>query len=107
MPTRYAKRPVYQSLRFAIFEWQVDELQRMLGPHADAFDLHQWFDTLTERTASRGLVIGKSHFWEWLQAETLREAKRRGLPMLEIPTEPVLTKRTQAMLDTLKRLRES
>lgn len=76
-----SKRPVYTSDRFAVFEWQLDELSKTLGAHFENFDLHSFFDALSQKSRADGLVIPKADVWEWLQAQVLAEAKRRGLPM--------------------------
>lgn len=76
-----SKRPVYTSDRFAVFEWQLDELSKTLGPHFEAFDVHAFFDRLSQQSRADGLVIPKADVWEWLQAQVLAEAKRRGLPI--------------------------
>lgn len=76
-----SKHPVYTSDRFAVFEWQFDELSKVLGSHLDAFDLLAFFDALSQQSRADGLVIPKSEVWAWLQVQVLDEAKRRGLPM--------------------------
>lgn len=76
-----SKRPIYQSDRFVVFEWQLDDLGRMLGSHFDTFDLHAFFDRLSQQSRSQGLVIPRADTWAWLQAQVLAEAKRRGLPI--------------------------
>jgi uncharacterized protein YdaU (DUF1376 family) len=80
-PDARSKHPVYTSDRFAVFEWQFEELSKMLGAHFEGFDVHSFFDGLTQQSRAAGLVIPKADAWAWLQAEVLAEAKRRGLPM--------------------------
>lgn len=71
---------LFRSTRFVVFRWMFEELAAMLGPHTDGFRLDEWFYTLAERADQSGLVIpGDS--WKWLQAQTLAEAQRRGLPI--------------------------
>lgn len=82
-----SKRPVYKSDRFVVFEWQLDDLGRMLGSHLDAFDLHQFFDDLSKQSRDAGLVIPKLEVWTWLQRQVLAEAKRRGLPIINGATQ--------------------
>ncbi len=97
-----SKRPIYQSDRFVVFEWQLDSLSRMLGDHADGFDLHAWFDTLTQRSRQTGLVIPK-RCDEWLQAQTLAEAQRRGF---QIATGvPVLGKQSTRIMNMLAKFK--
>lgn len=75
-----SKRPIYQSDRFVVFEWQLDGLRRLLGPDLlEAFDLHGFFDNLTQDSRHKNLVIPQRDGGEWLQAQVLAEAKRRGL----------------------------
>lgn len=76
-----SKRPIYQSDRFVVFEWQLDDLGRMLGSQLDNFDLHAFFDGLSQQSRTQGLVIAREDVWAWLQAQVKSEAKRRGLPM--------------------------
>jgi hypothetical protein len=83
-PTARSKRPVYTSDRFAVFEWQLDELSKVLGNHFENFDLHGFFDILTQQSRSDGLVIPKADVWLWLQAQVITEAQRRGLPMANV-----------------------
>ena len=74
------ERPQFQNQRFAVHRWQVDELISMLGAQVDTFDLDEWLLTgAAARAAEEPGVI--PDWWKWLKAETLREAKRRGLPM--------------------------
>jgi hypothetical protein len=81
-PDARSKHPIYTSDRFVVFEWQFDDLGRMLGSHLDAFDLHAFFDRLTQQSRAQGLIVPKEEVWKWLQAEVLTEAKRRGLPIV-------------------------
>jgi uncharacterized protein YdaU (DUF1376 family) len=76
-----SKRPIYTSDRFAVFEWQLDELAKMLGSHLDAFDLHAFFDAIAQQSRASGLVIPRADVWPWLQAQVLAEVQRRGLPL--------------------------
>ncbi len=97
-----SKRPIYQSDRFVVFEWQLDNLSRMLGSHAAGFDLHAWFDTLTQQSRTAGLVIPK-RCDDWLQAQTIAEAQRRGL---QIATgAPVLGKQSTRILNMLAKIK--
>lgn len=80
-PTARSKRPIYQSDRFVVFEWMLDDLGRMLGSHVDDFDLHSFFDDLSQHSRKTGLVIPREHAWQWLQGEVLKEAQRRRLPI--------------------------
>lgn len=102
------KRPIYQSDRFAVFEWQLDELSRTLGPHVDDFDLHGFFDDLTQQSRAQGLVIpsDREARWKWLQAQVEREAHRRGLSFAVADDGPVLSKQTQRLMAAMEQLRD-
>ena len=76
-----SNRPIYVSERFTVFEWQFDELSKMLGPHFEAFGLDEFFDALGRQATADGLVLLKADRWDWLQSQVLAEVKRRGLPM--------------------------
>lgn len=100
-----SKRPIYTSDRFVVFEWMLDDLGRMLGAHLDAFDLHQFFDSLSKQSREQGLVIPKLQVWPWLQAQVLREAKRRGLPIINgvaVPSRPANCRHTPACVDDVE-----
>lgn len=89
-----SRHPVYMSDRFAVFEWQFDELSKMLGGHFEAFDIMAFLDGLSQKSRTDGLVIPKAEVWPWLQAQVLAEAKRRGLPMAS--AVPVVDKADKA-----------
>jgi len=97
-PTARSKRPVYTSDRFAVFEWQLDELSKVLGAHFEDFDLHAFFDALTQRSRADGLVIPKPDVWNWLQAQVIAEAQRRGLPMAQITAAAPTNKRIAGLV---------
>jgi uncharacterized protein YdaU (DUF1376 family) len=99
-----SRRPVYQSDRFVVFEWQLDELGRTLGPHLDGFDLHGFFDDLSQRSRSHGLVIpsDRDARWKWLQGQVEAEARRRGLPMASLPAVGKSTTRLATALANIR-----
>jgi len=80
------ERPQFQNRRFAVHRWQVDELISMLGAQVEAFDLDEWLMTGAAARADEEVAI-IPNWWEWLKAETLHEARRRGLP-LATPSAP-------------------
>lgn len=75
-----SRRPIFAGQRFVIFDWMLEDLGRMLGPHFDAFDIHTWLDALDQQANRDRLVKAKADWWPWVQAELIDEAKRRGLP---------------------------
>jgi hypothetical protein len=81
------------------------DLLRVLGPHAEAFDLHEWFFTLDKQAAENGLVVPQRDGGQWLQAQTLAEARRRGLPLATVvPPEQRLGKQSTRLMAALANL---
>lgn len=100
--TARSKRPIYQSDRFVVFEWQFDDLGRLLGSHLDAFDLHAFFDALSKQSRDAGLIIPQRDSGAWLQHQVLTEAQRRGLP-IAVVTAP--SKQAQKFAGILKNMK--
>lgn len=73
-----SKRPIFKGNRLIVFEWQLDDLMKILGPCVDEFDLHAWFFALDSEVVSKRFLIPKRDGGAWLQAQLLSEAKRRG-----------------------------
>lgn len=71
---------LFKGNRFAVFDWQLESLMQILGPHCDGFHLDEWLDTLDRETAVI-LPAGRDERWAWLQRQLVEEAQRRGLPM--------------------------
>ena len=88
-----------------VFDWQLDDLVRMLGDHAEGFDLHAWFDALDQHARTSGVVIPQRDNGVWLQGHTLQEAQRRGLPMAVVPTVAGPGKQTTRLAGALARIR--
>ena len=85
-----SKRPIFTGQRFVVFEWQLDDLSRMLGPHTDDFDLHSWFFDLDAKAVRENELVPQRDGGHWLQAKTLAEAIRRGLPIASGPDSRTL-----------------
>lgn len=102
-PTARSKRPIFKGQRFTVFEWQLDDLSRMLGAHVEAFDLHAWFFDLDAQVHRTGEVIPQRDGGAWLQARTLAEATRRGLPVAIATTH---SSKTAGNLAALQRFAE-
>lgn len=104
-PSARSKRPIFSGQRFTVFEWQLDDLTRMLGEHTDAFELDRWFFDLDAQAHANGLVIPQRDNGAWLQAQTLAEARRRGLPIAAavVPTAGKLTTRLAAAMENIRR----
>jgi hypothetical protein len=84
-----SKRPIFTGQRLTVFEWMLDDCSRTLGLHTEAFDLHQWFFDLDAFAVKTGQVIPKRDGGNWLQAQLVAEARRRGLPFATIPAQAV------------------
>lgn len=76
---RGSKRPIFCGQRFTVFEWQLEQLAKLLGSNLDAFDVHTWFYDLDEQARRSEAVIPQRDNGAWLLAQTLAEAQRRGL----------------------------
>ena len=73
------QRPVFQGCRFVVHAWQIALLARLLGPHAETFDLHAWFFELDARVTDSPELIPQFDGGRWLVARTVEEAEHRGL----------------------------
>lgn len=93
-----SNHPVFKGQQLLVFDWMLEDLQMVLGAHADAFDLHAWFYELDAKVMAAGVVLPQRDKGAWLQAETVKEAMRRGLPVV-VP-EPVRNER-QVRLDAV------
>lgn len=76
-----SKHPIFGGQRFTVFEWQLEGLQRLLGPHFETFDVHAWFFDLDERVVKTSQLVPQRDNGAWLLAQTQVEAQRRGLVM--------------------------
>jgi hypothetical protein len=82
-----SNHPVYRNGRFVVFDWQFDDLRLSLGPHFDEFLWDEWFLALANRLDVEKLAIDKREMSAWIYAETMAEAKRRGI-VLAAPKPP-------------------
>lgn len=103
-PTARSKRPIFSGQRLVVFEWMLDDLMRLLGPHTDGFDLHEWFFSLDADLVRRNLIPPKRDGGDWLQAALLAEARSRGVP-LQIAAAPKLGKQTTQLAGALANIR--
>jgi hypothetical protein len=74
-----SKHPVFVGQRFVVFDWQVEDLSRLLGPHLESFELDMWFPALDAATLAAGEAVPQRDGGKWLQARCLEEAERRGI----------------------------
>lgn len=103
-PTRGLRRgPVFIGARFVVFEWQIEQLARLLGPLIDNFGLDEWFFDLDARMASSPEIIPQRDGGQWLQAKTLEEAQRRGLYTAPSDAAGKQTSRLSQALASIKR----
>lgn len=100
-----SKRPIFSGQRFTVFEWQLDQLSKLLGAHLDAFDLHQWFFDLDEQARRSDLLVPQRDNGAWLLAQTQAEAQRRGLPVAASAGK--LTTRLAAAMENIRREAQS
>lgn len=76
--SRHGKHPAFKGQHLTVFDWMLWDLRGMLGTHADAFALDEWFYELDGMAARETGVVRDR--WKWIQEKTLAEAERRGLP---------------------------
>ena len=76
-----SKRPIFSGGRFVVFDFMLDDLRKMLGPHLESFDLHEWFFTLAAKADAAHIVVPQRDGGKWLMEQTMAEAVRRGLPV--------------------------
>lgn len=80
-PDARSKRPMFSGQRLTVFEWMVTDCLNVLGDHAEAFGLDEWFWDIDARAVRDGIVIQKRDGGEWLQAQLVAECQRRGIPL--------------------------
>lgn len=95
--TRRPPRPTTRG-RLTLHPWQIDELIKALGPHADAFDVDAWIWGLSAKADAEGLVVDRKALWPWVQSELVAECRRRGLPVATDAPAPTLSKRTAGLM---------
>lgn len=100
VPNARSKRPIFTGQRLTVFDWMLDDLARMLEPHTEDFDLHEWFFELDRKCVETGEIPPLRDGGEWLKAVTLREAQRRGLP-LRVAVTPQAGKQTTRLASAL------
>jgi hypothetical protein len=93
------QKPVFMGTRFSVFDWQLRELEAMVG--TDAFDVLEFLFGLDSRHTQSGQVIPRDSTWAWLQAQVLGEARRRGMPV--VVTGKDLSPMTTRMMDAVAR----
>ena len=80
----------------------IEQLQQTLGPHTEAFLLDEWLFQADVLAQKQTVVV--RDWWPWLQAETVAEAQRRGLPIGSSPVAPgKLTSRLMQAVANIQR----
>lgn len=95
-----SKRPIFAGQRLTVFEWMFDECCKLLGPHTDGFFLDDWFHALDASCVSDGVIPPRRDNGEWLFAQLMAEARRRGLN-LRVASMPVMGKQTTKLAAAL------
>jgi len=92
-------RPVFQGQRFSLFDWQLDRLNQMLGRQSESFDVLGFLFDLDAALASSGHIVPpQKQQHEWLEQLVFAEARRRALPIANVPK---LGKLSTRMADAL------
>lgn len=100
-PNARSARPIFKGQRLTVFEWMLDDCASVLGEHADAFRLDEWFFTLDANAVSKGLVIPKRDGGAWLQGELVHEAQRRGIPLRMAAPGSQMGKQTSRLMSAM------
>lgn len=103
--TARSKRPIFTGQRLTVFEWQLDNCTKTLGPFTNDFDLHAWFGRLDGEAMRTAMVIPQRDNGAWLNARLLEECQRRGLPVAraDVPAAGKLTTRLGSALANIAR----
>ncbi len=90
-PNARSKWPVFRGQRLVVFDWQLEDAMGLLGPHLEQFELDAFWQDLDDRCVGEGLIPPARDNGEWLKAELLAEAQRRGLNLRIATAESVTT----------------
>ncbi len=74
------KRPIFTGQRLTVFAWFLDKAERILGPHFEDFDIHEWFYAVDKAAVASGAVIPQRDNGAWLETQLMTEIRRRRLP---------------------------
>jgi hypothetical protein len=96
--TARSKRPIFSGQKLTVFEWQLDDCMKTLGTFTDGFDLHSWFGDLDTWALTANVIVPKRDSGVWLHLRLVEEIKRRGLPLVEAPTETAGSKRVSGLI---------
>ena len=76
-------RPVFRGQRLTLMDWQLNDLEQMLGAQVAHFDVLEFLTGLDGELVESGDIMppqGEQH--RWLQRAMFAEAVRRGLPVI-------------------------
>ncbi len=82
-PDSRSNRPVYKGLRFVVFDWQLDDLSRLLGPHYEDFGLDLWFQEVDRELVATKVMVPQRDKGAWLQERCINEARKRGIAVMD------------------------
>ena len=98
-PSTRSKRPIFECERFVVFDWQLDDLSRVLGPtNLENFNIHEFLFDLSARVRNSPEIIPARDGGRWLQEQVIAEARQRGLTLATVPR---LSKRTSRLLNAV------
>jgi len=98
---RRSKHPVFKGERFVVFDWMLEDLERMLGPYADGFAFDLWFDEMSHKAVKEQAVRKPHEWWPWLQEQLIETARAKGWSVAT--TGPELDQRTKRNLAAAER----
>jgi len=76
-----SRHPIFKGQRFVVWDWQLENLMRLLGPNVESFGLDEWFLELDQQVIVSKEMVPQRDGGRWLEAKTIAEARRRGIPM--------------------------
>jgi len=84
--TARSHRPIFTGTRFVVFDWQLDNINRLLGDKAlQAFNIDSFFHDLNARVDRENVMVPQRDSGVWLLAEVAAEAHRRGIAVVIAP----------------------
>ena len=73
--------PVFTGGHLRIFQWQRDDLAKMLTTWEEAFDLDEWFHEAARLSLEEVAVVPDWH--RWLKVRVIEQARKLGMPISE------------------------
>lgn len=100
-----SRRPIFSGQRLTVFEWMFEDCRRTLGENINDFGLDEWFFELDTMAVRSNLVIPKRDGGEWLQAQLVAEAQRRGIPLRFATGKPAMGKQATNLAAALANIK--